>query len=121
MYDVLPRNRRQSHRAHIAMAVRNRIGDRTYLCQAADISADGIFLASVHEGLLPSQAKCSVEFSLPGSEVLISARGRLVRQTMNGRYHLAAIRFAAIAPSHRRLIQRYVRSPGDAAQPVFLR
>ena len=69
------------------------------------------------------EARCLLEFTLPGSRVPIAARGRVIRQVANGRFHLTAIRFATIAPSHRRLIQRYVRCPGAApvSQPVFLR
>lgn len=104
------------------MAVRKTIGDKVVLCQASDISTDGIFLASVHDEPCPIQARCLLEFTLPGSRVTIAARGRVVRQDVNGRYALTAVRFAAIAPSHRRLIQRYVRAPAavPAAPPIFL-
>jgi hypothetical protein len=125
MFDGFPRNRRLSHRAPIAMAVRKTVGNRVVLCQAADISAGGIFLASVLDELHPTlrEARCLLEFTLPGSRVPIAARGRVIRQVANGRFHLTAIRFATIAPSHRRLIQRYVRSPAAAPviQPIFLR
>lgn len=105
------------------MAVREKIGDRVVLCQASDISAGGMFVATVSDELHPGDARCLLEFTLPGSRVPIAARGRIVRQTANGRFRLAAISFAAIAPSHRRLIQRYVRSPAavPSAQPIFLR
>jgi c-di-GMP-binding flagellar brake protein YcgR len=111
-------NRRQSRRVPISIAVKSRVGEEVLLCQAGDISADGIFLASVVES--PPAAKCLLEFSLPGSSTVISARGRVVRQIQNGRYQLTAVRFATIAPSHRRLIARYVANPEyPAAPPAF--
>lgn len=113
------RNRRHYQRVPISIAVRRRVGEEIMLCQAGDISADGILLASVGES--PPEPKCLLEFSLPGSNTVISARGRTVRQVQNGRYQLTAIRFATIAPSHRRLIDRYVAHPEPPATPPAFR
>ncbi len=113
------RNRRQCQRVPISIAVRKRVGEEVVLCQAGDISADGIFLASVDES--PSEARCLLEFSLPGSKTVISARGRVVRKVQNGRYQLTAVRFATIAPSHRRLIDRYVANPEFLTPPPAFR
>jgi hypothetical protein len=104
-------NRRQSHRALIAIAVKQIIGRRTFLCQASDISTEGIFMAKVSEDLPSNKIKCRLEFNLPGSSVLITARGRVVRGEKNGRYQLNAIEFSALAPSHRRMIHQYIESP----------
>jgi hypothetical protein len=113
--------RRQSERAQIAIAVRQRIGGRTHLCQASNISTAGIFVAHVIEGALPAHGKCWLEFSLPGSNVLIAARGQVVRQKVHSRYLLAAIQFTSIAPSHRRMIGQYVEGPPVASpSPAFL-
>jgi hypothetical protein len=120
MTQASPENRRQSLRAPIAVAVKKKVGDRVLLCQASDISTEGIFVASVLDQLDPNDARCLLEFSLPGSTVVIAARGRVVRQAAKGRFHLSAIRFAAIAPSHRRLIQRYVRGPSAVPPPPYL-
>jgi c-di-GMP-binding flagellar brake protein YcgR len=104
-------NRRVTPRVSISIAVRKRVGRREFLCQAGDISTSGIFLAEVEGEPQPLGAKCRLEFSLPGSKVMIAARGCVVRQAVNGRFYLSGVRFAAIAPSHRRLIGRYVRNP----------
>jgi predicted metal-dependent TIM-barrel fold hydrolase len=97
------------------------VGQSIYLCQASDISPYGIFLAHVNEDTVPIAPKCWLEFSLPGSRTLISARAELVRQFVHARFLLSAMRFAAIAPSHRRLIASYVNGPPIAAPaPVFL-
>jgi c-di-GMP-binding flagellar brake protein YcgR len=111
MTNSRPSNRRQTNRVPITIAVKKKVGHRTFVCQASDISADGIFLANVLEELHPPGAKCLLEFNLPGSRTTISAHGRVVRQVANGCYHLTGVKFSTIAPSHRRLIHRYVRNP----------
>jgi hypothetical protein len=80
-----------------------------------------MFMASMGEET-PVQGRCTVEFSLPGSSIVISAKAWVVRQMRKGRYYLTAVRFAAIAPSHRRLIGRYVSSPAflPLGLPAFL-
>lgn len=114
-------NRRQNQRAQIAVAVRRRVGRRVYLCQAANISVDGMFMAQVRDGLPALPRKCWVEFSLPGTQEVIAARGVVVRQEAHSKFLLTGVRFASIAPSHRRMIEEYVRGPHVAAlSPAFL-
>ena len=115
MTDYRFSNRRRTDRVPITIAVKKKIGRRVFVCQASDISAEGIFLASVLEELHPPDARCLLEFNLPGSRTVISAHGRVVRQAANGRYHLTAVQFSTIAPSHRRLIHRYVKNPSQRA------
>lgn len=104
-------NRRGSDRATVSIAVKGHIGKFTHIFQANNISPDGIFLASVSSRDFPDQSRCALEFSLPGSPIQISVRGQLVRQARHDRYQLAAIKFLAIAPSHRRLIRQYIENP----------
>ena len=115
-------NRRTNERVPVSMAVKATMGRRWFLFQASDISPDGLFMAHVLDGSAPPGPKCLLEFSLPGSATVIAARGQVIRRINNGRYELAAVRFAAIAPSHRRMIREYVHHPvppGTSA-PVFL-
>jgi hypothetical protein len=107
-----PADRRRAERAAVTIAVKQSINGQAYLCQASNISARGIFLARVFDDFFPGQARCLLEFSLPGSRERITARGQIVRQSRRGRLHLAAVRFFALFPSHQRLIDRYV---GDVA------
>ena len=116
-------NRRETQRALISIAVRKRAGSQVHLCQANNISTEGIFLAHVRDGSpAPPGNKCWVEFSLPNRpDVLIAARGVVVRQRAFARFVLSAVRFACIAPSHRRLIQTYIRGPHlSSPLPSFL-
>lgn len=117
--DLNDSNRRQHRRARVAVAVKESYPDGIYLSQASDISTEGIFLATAarevpDDPLREPGAKCWLEFSLPNSPVPIKARGLVIRQTQYSRYQLTAIQFSAIAPSHRRLIQAYVREPAEA-------
>ncbi len=114
-------NRRQTTRAPISIAVKERYGRDVALCQSSDISTEGIFLArATEDGRRPGE-KCWLEFNLPGSPQTIVARGEVVRHFNYSEYHLTAVRFATLAPSHRRMIQRYINGPPVAARsPQFL-
>ena len=115
--------KRNSERAVIAIAVRKRIGRRVFVCQASNISTEGMFLAHVKDDSPPAEGmKCWLEFSLPSApDLLIAARGLIVRQRAHARFVLSAVRFASIAPSHRRLITRYIGGPHfGAPTPAFL-
>ena len=104
-------NRRQTDRARLTIAVKKRVGETASLCQAGDISRDGMLLAKAYEGLYRDLPRCWLEFTLPGSDVTIEARAQVVRQQRHERFHLLAVRFATLAPSHRRLIERFVEMP----------
>jgi hypothetical protein len=116
------RNRRRSKRSLITIAVKKIHGDRLTLCQSSNISPDGIFVAGAGTVGDGPGVRCWLEFTLPGSEIEIRARGKVVWETTyDNRYHLSAIVFTAIAPSHRRLIEKYVDGPPVATStPVFL-
>lgn len=114
-------NRRQTTRAPISVAVRERFGDDVSLCQSSDISVEGMFLAQAAEDGRQPGEKCWLEFNLPGSARTIVARGEVIRQFNYSDYHLTAVRFATLAPSHRRMIQCYIDGPPVAARsPQFL-
>lgn len=111
MTPALELNRRRNPRAFAAFAVKHTVGNHTLLCQANDISTQGLFMACVTDHLWPHQTKGRLEFSLPGTEVTITALGRVVRQETFDRFSLTAVKFAALAPSHRRLIEKYIQDP----------
>ncbi len=122
--DVLKENRRQNRRVRVAMAVKESYRDRTVLSQSSDISENGIFLASATNDLVMTRepgAKCWLEFNLPNSDVQIKARGEVIRQDQYQEYQLTAILFAALAPSHRRMIKAFVNTPQvPLPTPTFL-
>ena len=114
------RDRRGSKRVPIGIAVKKWLSGhqpmafhgaskmRTVLCQAGNISRDGIGLMEVFEGWYPMLPKCWLEFSLPDSTTPIAVRGDVRWQAHRKRYHLTAVHFSTIAPAHRRLIGRYI-------------
>jgi len=122
MHHNFPDNRRQFKRSPISIAVKESSDHYISLCQANDISTHGIFLARAEDSVRPPLGgKCWLEFSLPGSDVYIKARGTVVRHLEYNSYLLTAVAFATIAPSHQRMIREYVSgSPLAADNPVFL-
>lgn len=100
--------RRNAKRVPISIGVRHQTTGGTSLAQAGEISASGILLAQPMDRFVQLPCKCWLEFSLPGSSTQIRARGEIVRQQNRGRNHLLAVRFRSIAPSHSRLIGRFV-------------
>ena len=112
--------RRVARRATLSIGVRAVLSQVTHLCQAANISQRGMLLAKAFDEGINSPARCLLSFTMPGSEVLIVAKGSLVRQVRRGRYHYLAIAYLALAPSHRRLISRYIRAPSQLGpRPPF--
>jgi hypothetical protein len=123
VYAVVTAERRGEQRAPLMAAVKQSVGSAVYLCQAGDISSDGMLIARVHDAHhgWPGEGKCWLEFSLPGFDRLIVARGAVVREHRRSRYHVMAVRFATIAPSHRRMIVEYARTaPIETEIPAFL-
>ncbi|MCK5800906.1 MAG: PilZ domain-containing protein [Deltaproteobacteria bacterium] len=114
----LEHDRRREPRAPISVAVRQRLGPtnpETHLCQAGDINTQGMFLAKVYDEHDPAPSRCWLEFTLPGSPVEVRAKADVVWQARHQHYQLMAVRFAVLAPSHRRLIERYTE--GDPIAP----
>ncbi len=102
-------DRRRRPRTPISVAVRQRFagGRDDHLCQAGDINTHGVFLAKVYDERETDEKRCWLEFTLPESEIQVQAKGDVVWQMRHQHYQLMAVRFAVLAPSHRRLIERY--------------
>lgn len=110
--------RRISDRVRISMAVKQQVESRVFVCQASNLSYGGMFLARVFERCYEQAPKCMVEFGLPGGaeDEHLAVPARIVRQTRRGRYHLMALRFSSLSPSHRRMLGEFlhvVRSPQE--------
>jgi hypothetical protein len=73
-------------------------------------------LARVYEEFLQNEQKCWLEFTLPGSDTMLEVRAQLSWQTNHEQYHLMAMRFLSIAPSHRRLIDQYAQNAPVASE-----
>jgi hypothetical protein len=101
--------RRADERSRVALAVKQRVGDAVFLCQAGNLSPSGIFLARPKDGLSSADSKkCSLEFGLPGTDETIAAMGRVVRATERGPYHLMGVSFSSMSSAHRRKLADYL-------------
>jgi hypothetical protein len=90
------------------------LGESMYMCHAADISEDGIFLSRLLEPAFEGR-EVSLEFALPGEEEVLWARGQIVREGRRRRCEGAAIRFTILPDSYRDKIRSYVERSELAA------
>ena len=108
-------DRRCAFRAPVVVAVKQRLGREVLLCQSADLSPEGMMLARVWDRHAATPRRCWLEFDLPGAARTIVARGALVREERRAPYQLLAFHFAALTPTHRRLIADYTAGAPRAA------
>ena len=98
----------RSHpRAPLNVLLNKVMGDSLYMCHAADISEDGIFLSRLLEPAFEG-GEVGLEFALPGEEEILWARGEIVREGRRRRCDGAAIRFTILPDVYRRKIRGYV-------------
>ena len=105
---------RKSPRVPLNVYLNKFVGNSPFMCRAANISEEGIFLASLiepeHRG-----ASVSLEFALPGDEEVMWAHGTVVREGTHRDCEAAAIRFTVIPDKYRRRIADYVQRQELAA------
>jgi hypothetical protein len=91
------------------------VGNSPFMCRAANISEEGIFLSSLiepeHRG-----ATVSLEFALPGDEEVMWAHGTVVREAKHRDCDAAAVHFTVLPERYRRRIANYVQQQDLAAQ-----
>lgn len=104
-------NKRRSGRARLDVYVNKIVDEQLFMCRAADVSPDGIYLSSLIEPDLEGQ-RVGVEFTLPGSPEVLWAAGEVVRDAVRGHARGSGIRFTAIPEGYRRAIEAYVTA-GD--------
>jgi hypothetical protein len=102
-------DRRSSQRARAVFAVKKLFGGRISLCQAEDIGPLGMTIRRPRGTTVPASAEVSLEFSLPGSEEEIEARGVVVNDGADGGFRRTGVRFVALRPDHQHLIASYCR------------
>ena len=85
------------------------------MCRAANISEEGIFLASLIEPEHQGET-VSLEFALPGDDEVMWAHGTVVRETNHRSCEAAAIRFTVLPDKYRARIADYVQRHELAAE-----
>jgi hypothetical protein len=98
---------RRHPRAPLNVLLNKVMGESLFMCHAADISEDGIFLSKLLEPRYHGK-EIGLEFTLPGDGEIIWARGEIVRENRRRRADGSAIKFTILPDAFRRLIKRYV-------------
>ncbi|HUB09782.1 MAG TPA: PilZ domain-containing protein [Myxococcales bacterium] len=99
---------RRRPRAPLNVLLNKVFGESMFMCHAADISEDGIFLSRLLEPAFEGR-EVSLEFALPGEDEILWARGKIVREGHHRRRcEGAAVRFTILPELYRDKIRGYV-------------
>ena len=97
--------RRKANRVPVDMLLNKYLKGRPYLCRATDLSTDGLLIKGILEPQ-SSDVHVGLQFQLPGSDMVITCAGQVVRE--QGWQTTYGIHFRSLTPENRALIQRYV-------------
>jgi hypothetical protein len=105
---------RRSRRAPLDVYLNKFINGAPFMVRAKDVSPEGIYLTQLIE---PDGGddRVGVQFQLPGSDEVIYAEGKIVREGNLNSAQGHGIRFTLLTDRHRRLIERYVERFGSEA------
>jgi len=98
---------RRHRRVEFDVFVNKIVGDQPHLARARDISISGIYLQKLIEPAVDSDGMIGLEMMLPGSDQVIWALGRVVRE-IDGTGDGVAVSFERIAESDREQIRRFI-------------
>ena len=101
--------KRTSRRARLDVYLNKVVDEEVFMCRAADISPEGIYLSSLIEPHYEGR-RVGLEFSLPGQDEVIWASGEIVRDGVRSGAEGSGIRFTAIPGRYRELIESYVET-----------
>ncbi len=104
-----PEDRRLAERVPAVFAVKKAIGPNVQLCQAEDITPSGMTMKRPRGTFIVPRTEVDLEFSLPGSQEEISARGVVVHDVVAGSFRRTGVRFIAVRPEHAQMIAGYCR------------
>ncbi len=104
--------RRQGSRVEVDFFCNKYIKGRPYLCQASNLSSEGLMVHSFHEPI-NEDSLVGLEFCLPHSEQVITASGKVVHKPDMG--DTAGVLFTSIAWEYRQLITEYLQHKDDQA------
>ncbi len=101
--------RRQGERVDVDFLCNKYVKGRPYLCQASNLSSEGLMVHSFHEPVTEDQL-IGLQFCLPESEQVITASGRVVHRPEAE--EAVGVLFTSIAWEHRQLITDYLQAQG---------
>ncbi len=109
--------RRRARRVPVQIQIRYKTADGFFQDYIRNLSLGGIFIET--EKPLPMNTKLKVEFRLPEMRAPITASGMVVHTLHVGPTKKSSvagmgIRFSALEPSSRQMLESYLRTRGDA-------
>src|ERR1041384_324043 len=90
--------RRETERVPAVFAVKKAVGRHVQLCQAEDVTPDGMSMKRPRGTFMVPRTEIDLTFSLPGSQEEISARGVVVHDVIVGGFRRTGVRFIAVRP-----------------------
>ena len=100
---------RQSKRLPVDLFVNKFIGEEPFACRTKDLSVEGMYLHKLIEPERNAEDELvGIEFALPGSEEVIWAAGRVVREQQQSGADGVAIHFVSMADRHKNLLVDFI-------------
>ena len=100
-----------THRAHprapLNVYINKIVGETLYMCRAANISEEGIYVSKLLEPEV-GRPDFGLEFVLPGNDEVLWARGKVVRRGRKREVDGTGVHFTVIPERYRRMIADYV-------------
>lgn len=106
---------RRAQRVHLDCYANKIIGDEPHMVRVRDISTQGIYLYKLIEPTTAVEQRVGIELMVPGSDRIIWATGRIVRQEDDPLLQGSGVEFERLDPHDRSVIQRYVERAQQAA------
>lgn len=78
------------------------------LCQSENISHSGMSLRLPAETVALHSKRVGLQFTLPGSEILLELKARVVRFRKGARFARAGVRFEGVETRFHHLLARYL-------------
>lgn len=105
---VSPTERRRARRAPFVAAVRQHVGDDTWLALSTDLGETGMALKRVPGPTFQPHTPMTLSFELPDGGDLIHVRAGVVFERADGNYQQTGVRFEAITWADRQRIARFL-------------
>ncbi len=99
--------KRKHNRVPLDIYLNKYVAGVPYMARTADISREGVALASLIEPDLAGK-RVGLQFQLPGSEEVIYAEGEIVREWLDTGAEGSGVKFTLLTERHRRLIEQFV-------------
>jgi len=125
MIAMSQRERRGAHRVPVSIYVSQVVGDELHRCFSTSLSMSGLYMERMTGAFGRRSRIVQVEIPLPGENDSLWAKGVVVYDCIDPLFHGTAVRFAAMADGHRRLLldwlgeQKRSLALGDRRTNIF--